>query len=83
MSDVVEKQIKEMLTRYRAEIQKASDEAKKSGQDMANGLKTADTHIKALLTTTQFFIKDTATTETRKGYDSTRSSSPASRKSTS
>jgi len=53
VSDVVEKQIKEMLTRYRAEIQKASDEAKKSGQDMANGLKTADTQIKALLTTTQ------------------------------
>ena len=34
----VEKQIKEMLTRYRAEIRKASDEAKNSGQDMANGL---------------------------------------------
>ena len=49
ISDVVEKQIKEMLTRYRAEIRKASDEAKKSGQDMANGLKTADTQIRAMM----------------------------------
>ena len=69
MSDVVEKQIKEMLTRYRAEIRKASDEAKKSGQDMANGLKTADTQIKALLTSTQKLNADGSITETRKGYD--------------
>ena len=68
-TDVVEKQIKEMLTRYRAEIRKASDEAKKSGQDMANGLKTADTQIKALLTTTQKLNADGSITETRKGYD--------------
>ena len=69
MSDVVEKQIKEMLTRYMAEIRKASDEAKKSGQDMANGLKAADTQIKALLTTTQKLNADGSITETRKGYD--------------
>ena len=64
MSDVVEKQIKEMLTRYRAEIRKASDEAKNSGQDMANGLKAADTQIKALLTTTQKLNTDGSITET-------------------
>ena len=69
ISDVVEKQIKEMLTRYRAEIRKASDEAKKSGQDMANGLKTADTQIKSLLSTTQKLNADGSLTETRKGYD--------------
>ena len=66
MSDVVEKQIKEMLTRYRAEIRKASDEAKKSGQDMANGLKTVDTQIKALLTTTQKLNADGSITEVYK-----------------
>ena len=69
ISDVVEKQIKEMLTRYRAEIRKASDEAKKSGQDMANGLKVADTQIKSLLSTTQKLNADGSLTETRKGYD--------------
>ena len=69
ISDVVEKQIKEMLTRYRAEIRKASDEAKKSGQDMANGLKTADTQIKSLLSTTQKLNADGSLTEMRKGYD--------------
>lgn len=69
ISDVVEKQIKEMLTRYKAEVRRASDEVKKSGQDMANGLKAADTQIKSLLSTTQKLNSDGSITETRKGYD--------------
>ena len=54
MSDVVEKQIKDMLTRYRAEVRKASEEAGKSGQDMANSMRSAESQIKSLLTTTQY-----------------------------
>lgn len=69
VSDVVEKQIKDMLARYKAEIKRASDEAKKSGQDMANGLKAADSQIKSLLSTTQKLNSDGSLTETRKGYD--------------
>ena len=52
VSDVVEKQIKDMLTRYRAEVRKASEEAGKSGQDMANSMRSAESQIKSLLTTT-------------------------------
>ena len=66
---MVEKQIKDMLARYKAEIKRTSDEAKKSGQDMANGLKAADSQIKSLLSTTQKLNSDGSLTETRKGYD--------------
>lgn len=69
MSDVVEKQIKDMLTRYRAEIRKASEEAGKSAQNMAGSIREAESQINSLLTTTQKLNKDGSITETRKGYD--------------
>ena len=65
----MEKQIKDMLTRYRAEVRKASEEAGKSGQDMANSMRSAESQIKSLLTTTQKLNSDGSITETRKGYD--------------
>ena len=66
---MVEKQIKDMLTRYRAEVRKASEEAGKSGQDMANSMRSAESQIKSLLSTTQKLNSDGSLTETRKGYD--------------
>ena len=69
VSDVVEKQIKDMLTRYRAEIRKTSEEAGKSGQDMANSMRSAESQIKSLLTTTQKLNADGSISETRRGYD--------------
>ena len=69
MSDVVEKQIKDMLTRYRAEVRKTSEEAGKSGQDMANSMRLAESQIKSLLTTTQKLNADGSISETRRGYD--------------
>ena len=69
MTDVMEKQIREMLTRFKAEIKQASAQTQNAGQQMANGLTPAATQIQHLLTTTQRLDKDGALTETRKGYD--------------
>ena len=69
MTDVVEKQVKAMLTRFKNEIQKASQHTAQSGSQMANGLKSASTQIQTLLTATQKLNADGSLTETRKGYD--------------
>lgn len=69
ISDVVEKQVKEMLSRFKTEIQNASANSGKAGQKMANGLTTVSTQIQHLLTTTQRLGKDGSLTETRKGFD--------------
>lgn len=69
MTDVVEKQIKAMLTRFKNEIQKASQQTAQSGTQMTNGLKSATTQIQTLLTATQKLAADGTLIETRKGYD--------------
>ena len=69
MTDVVEKQIKAMLTRFKNEIQKASQQTAQSGTQMTNGLKLATTQIQTLLTATQKLAADGTLIETRKGYD--------------
>lgn len=69
MTDVVEKQVKAMLTRFKNEIQNASQQTAKSGSQMTNGLKSATTQIQTLLTATQKLAADGALIETRKGYD--------------
>lgn len=53
MTDVVEKQVKAMLARFKSEIEKTSSETSRYGEQMANGLKTASTQIETLLTTTR------------------------------
>ena len=69
MTDVAEKQIKAMLTRFKNEIQKASQQTAQSGTQMTNGLKLATTQIQTLLTATQKLAADGTLIETRKGYD--------------
>ena len=69
MTDVVEKQVKDMLTRFKNEIQNLANHANQSGQKIKNGLTPAATQIEHLLTTTQRLGKDGSLTETRKGYD--------------
>lgn len=69
MSDVVEKQVREMLSRFKAEIKRATDDAGRAGDVLANSMRTADTQIKALLSTTQKLNSDGSIAETRKGYD--------------
>lgn len=69
MTDVVEKQVREMLTRFKNEIQKAAAQTTQFGNRAAKGLGNAGTQIQALLTTTQKLNADGSITETRKGYD--------------
>lgn len=45
MTSVVEKQVKDMLSRFKAEIQQASSQATQSGQQMAGGVKLATAQI--------------------------------------
>lgn len=69
MTDVVEKQVREMLGRFKAEIKQMSTQTQNAGQQIANDLTSTATQIQHLLTTTQRLGKDGALTETRKGYD--------------
>ena len=69
ISDVVEKQIKDMLARYKAEVQKAAKASGAAGQQMAQGMQAAQTQIQSLLSSTEKLNKDGSLTETRKGYD--------------
>jgi hypothetical protein len=69
VSDVVEKQIRTMLSRYKEEIQKAASQTTQSGNQMASGLKKATSEIQALLSVTQKLNADGNFTQTRKGYD--------------
>lgn len=69
LSDVVEKQVRSMLARFKSEIQNASMQTAQSGRQMADGLRSAATEIESLLTATQKLGRDGALTETRKGYD--------------
>lgn len=47
MTDVVEKQVKAMLSRFKTEIQQASSQTMQSGQQMAGSVKIAATQIQA------------------------------------
>lgn len=69
MTDVVEKQVRDMLTRFKNEIQKAVAQATQFGAQAAKGLGNAGTQIQTLLNTTQKLNSDGSITETRKGYD--------------
>ena len=69
MSDVVEKQIRTMLSCYKEEIQKAASQTTQSGNQMVSGLKKAASEIQALLSVTQKLNADGNLTQTRKGYD--------------
>lgn len=69
MTDVVEKQVRDMLTRFKNEIQKAAAQTTQFGNQAAKGLGNAGTQIQTLLNTTQKLNSDGSITETRKGYD--------------
>lgn len=58
-----------MLTRYKAEVQKAAKASGAAGQQMAQGIQAAQTQIQSLLSSTEKLNKDGSLTETRKGYD--------------
>ena len=51
MTDVVEKQVRDMLTRFKNEIQKAAAQMKQFGNQAAKGLGNAGTQIQTLLNT--------------------------------
>ena len=65
----MEKQIKSMLSRFKAEIQNASKQAAQAGQQMAGGVAGATTQIQSLVSATQKLKKDGSITETKKGFD--------------
>ena len=69
LSDVVEKQVRSMLARFKSEIQNASMQTAQSGRQMADGIRAAATEIESLLRATQMGGWEGALTETRKGYD--------------
>ena len=66
----MENQIRDMLTRFKSEIQKAATQTAQAGQQMSGTLKPAVSQIETLLTSTQKLAADGTLTETRKGYDS-------------
>ena len=79
MTDVVEKQVRDMLTRFKNEIQKAAAQTTQFGTQAAKGLGNAGTQIQTLLNTTQKLNSDGSITETRKGYDKLGQSMPTLR----
>lgn len=68
MSDVVEKQVKQMLTRLKNEVQKAANTGGQAGKKMAEGLSAAKTEIERVVSVTSKLAKDGSLTETVKGY---------------
>ncbi len=60
MTDIVEQQVKTLLTRFKNEIANASSNAQKAGNGMANALTPARTQMEHLLITTQRLAKDGA-----------------------
>lgn len=69
MTDVVQKQVRQMLQQFQKEIQQAAMRGSKSGQQMGAGLQDANSQIRQLLATTQRLAKDGSLIETQKGYD--------------
>ena len=69
MTDVVQKQVRQMLQQFQKEIQQAAAHGTKAGQQMGAGLQGANSQILQLLTTTQRLAKDGSLIETQKGYD--------------
>ncbi len=69
MTDVVEKQVKAVLTRFKNEIQSMASQMAQAGQQASSGLRPVNTQMQALLSTTQKLAKDGSLTETRKGFD--------------
>lgn len=69
MTDVVQKQVRQLLQQFQKEIQQAAAHSSKAGQQMGSGLQGANTQIQQLLTTTQRLARDGSLIETQKGYD--------------
>ncbi len=69
MTDVVEKQVKSVLTRFKNEVQSMASQTAQAGQQASSGLKPVSTQMQTLLSTTQRLAKDGSLTETRKGFD--------------
>ncbi len=69
MTDVVEKQVKSVLTRFKNEVQSMASQTAQAGQQASSGLRPVNTQMQALLSTTQRLAKDGSLTETRKGFD--------------
>ena len=69
MTDVVRKQVRQLLKQFQKEIQQAAAASGKAGQQMGSGLQSANTQIQQLLTTTQKLSKDGSLLETQRGYD--------------
>ena len=68
MSDIVEKQVKAMLTRLKNEVQSAAKTGGQAGKEMASGLAGATTEIERIMSTTSKMAKDGSITQTTKGY---------------
>ena len=69
MTDVVQKQVRQMLQQFQKELKQAAAHGTKVGQQMGAGLQGANSQIQQLLTTTQRLAKDGSLIETQKGYD--------------
>lgn len=69
MTDVVQKQVRQLLQQFQKEIQQAATHGAKAGKQMSAGLQGANSQIQQMLTTTQKLAKDGSLLETQKGYD--------------
>lgn len=69
MTQVVEKQVRGVLERFKKEIQSMAQQAQKGGEQITQGLTAASTQITRLSSATGKLNKDGSLTETRKGFD--------------
>lgn len=69
MTDVVEKQVKAVLTRFKNEIQSMANQSAQAGQQTSGSIKPINAQMQVLLSNTQKLAKDGSLSETRKGFD--------------
>lgn len=69
MTSVVEKQIKSLLTKFKAEITSAAAQSGKGFVALGEGVKGAESHIRQLIGTTQKLCQGGSVQTTQKGFD--------------
>lgn len=69
MTEVVEKQVRQMLARLKSEIEHGSKNAGKGFTHIADHVKIAESRITELISTTRRMTTDGSILDTAKGYD--------------
>lgn len=70
MTQVVEKQVRSVLTSFKSEVQRMAGETAKGMRQVGESAKQSGTQIEHLVNTTRKLNQDGSITETKRGYDS-------------